>query len=221
VNGENENVLSGNPDLSTTANASSTADASPYPITAAGGTLSAANYSFSFVDGALTVTKATLTVTANDATRPCGQPNPVFTVTYGGFVGSDDTNVLSGAPELNTVANINSPVDGSPYTIAVTNGTLSATNYDFTFIPGRLTITQAALTAPARLTGIQVVSNGIKLTFSASANYTYQIERASALQNGGTAWTNIGSATTDAVGQGEFTDTNPPLVQGFYRTVSP
>jgi hypothetical protein len=167
------------------------------------------------------ITPATLTVTANDVTRPCGQPNPVFTVTYSGFVGSDDTNVISGAPQLSSVANINSLVDGSPYTIAVTNGTLSATNYDFTFIPGWLTITQAVLTAPAQLTGIQIGSNGIKLTFSASANYTYQIERASAFQNGGTAWTNIGSATTDAAGQGAFTDTNPPPAQGYYRTVSP
>jgi len=145
----------------------------------------------------------------------------VFTVTYGGFVSGDDTNVLSGAPELSTVATINSLVDGSPYTIAVTNGTLSATNYDFTFIPGRLTITQPVLTVPARLTGIQVVPNGIKITFSATANYTYQIQSASGLQYSGTAWKNIGSATTDAAGQGEFTDTNPPLGQGFYRTVSP
>jgi hypothetical protein len=129
--------------------------------------------------------------------------------------------VLSGAPEMSTVANINSLVDGSPYTIAVTKGTLSATNYDFTFIPGRLTITPAVVTVPARLTGIQVVPNGIKLTFSASTNYTYQIQRASALPNSGTAWTNIGSATTDAAGRGEFTDTNPPPTQGYYRTVSP
>jgi hypothetical protein len=61
----------------------------------------------------------------------------------------------------------------------------------------------------------------MKLTFSASGNYTYQIQRASALLNSGMAWTNIGSATTDAAGQGAFTDTNPPPAQGYYRTVSP
>ena len=221
MNGENENVLSGSPSLATTADANSTVDASPYPITAAAGTLSAANYTFSFVNGALTVTKATITVKADDATRSCGQPNPVFTVTYSGFVCSDNTNALCGAPDLSTVADINSPADGGPYTIAVSNGTLNSTNYCFTFVPGQLTITPAVITEPARLTGIQLMPNGINITFSASASHTYQIERTSALQNGGTAWTNIGSATTDAAGLGEFTDSAPPLGQAFYRTVSP
>jgi hypothetical protein len=160
-------------------------------------------------------------VTADNKSRTYGAANPAFTVTYNGFVGTDDTNVLVGAPALSTAANINSPANDSPYTITVTNGTLSATNYDFTFISGRLTITPAVVTVPARLTGIQLVPDGIKLTLSASANHTYQIERAAALQNGGMAWTNIGSATTDATGQGEFTDTDAPLAQGFYRTVSP
>jgi hypothetical protein len=169
----------------------------------------------------LTVTKTTITVKANDATRPCGQPNPVFTVTYSGFVCNDSTNAVCGAPDLSTIADINSPADGSPYTIAVSNGTLNSTNYCFTFVPGRLTITPAVITVPARLTGIQVVPIGINVTFSASASNTYQIERTSALQNDGTSWTNIGSASTDAAGQGEFTDTAPPLGQAFYRTVSP
>jgi hypothetical protein len=220
VNGENQSVLSGSPSLSTTADASSTVGGSPYPIVVAVGTLSAANYTFSFVAGAVTVTKATLTVTANDATRAYGQPNPVFTASYAGFVNSDNTNVLSGLPQLSTTADISSPV-GGPYTITVTNGTLTATNYDFTFIAGQLTITEAVLIVPARLTGIQLMPNGIKVTFSATAGYTYQIERALALQNSGMVWTNIGSATTDATGQGLFTDTNPRPVQGYYRTVSP
>src|SRR5439155_17711418 len=75
--------------------------------------------------------------------------NPGFTVTYAGFVNSDDANVLSGAPELSTAADTSSSVGGSPYTITVTNGTLSATNYDFTFVAGQLTITQAVLTVKA------------------------------------------------------------------------
>src|SRR5262249_22831562 len=131
VNGENQSVLSGNPSLSTTADASSTVDGSPYPITAAAGTLSAANYTFSFVNGALTASKAILTVNAYNATRAYGATNPVFTASYAGFINSDDTNVLSGAPELSTAADTNSSVGGSPYTITATNGTLSATNYDF------------------------------------------------------------------------------------------
>ena len=44
--------------------------------------------------------------------------------------------------------------------------------------------------------------------------------RASALQVNGAVWQAVGTATTDSNGLGEFTDTNPPAVQGYYRTVS-
>src|SRR5262249_10200823 len=120
--------------------------------------------------------------------------------------------------------------------ISAALGTLSAANYSFAFQDGVFTVTappsqsgpaaapmpaEAMIVAqPARLTGLQAVPNGIQLTFSASPGATYQIERASGLQSSGTVWTNIGSATTDASGQGKFTDTNPPATQGYYRTVS-
>ena len=52
VNGETVTVLSGMPALSTTTNS----PVGTYPITVAAGTLSAANYKFSFVPGTLTVT---------------------------------------------------------------------------------------------------------------------------------------------------------------------
>jgi subtilisin-like proprotein convertase family protein len=73
---------------------------------------------------------------------------------------------------------------------------------------------------PAVLKGITAVSGGFRLTFSGSAASIYTVERAASLQNVGTVWTKIGTATTDKAGQGEFTDTNPPAVQGYYRTVS-
>jgi hypothetical protein len=63
VNGDTSVVLTGSPSLTTTATASSAAGS--YAITAAAGTLSAANYTFSFVPGTLTVSAATLTVSAN------------------------------------------------------------------------------------------------------------------------------------------------------------
>ncbi len=116
--------------------------------------MSAANYSFSLVNGTLTVGRATLTVTANNVTRAYGGPN-ALTVSYSGFLGGDNTNVLSGAPDLSTSADVHSTVSGSPYTIVVTNGTLSAASYDFAFVNGQLTITQAVLTVSA--TGIDKV----------------------------------------------------------------
>ena len=43
------------------------------------GTLTAANYSFAFVDGTLTVTAATLTVTADNKSKVYGDANPSLT----------------------------------------------------------------------------------------------------------------------------------------------
>jgi hypothetical protein len=61
VNGETASVLSGNPQLTTSATTSS--PAGTYSITAAAGTLTAANYSFSFVNGTLTINPTTPVVT--------------------------------------------------------------------------------------------------------------------------------------------------------------
>ncbi|HLX72053.1 MAG TPA: MBG domain-containing protein, partial [Verrucomicrobiae bacterium] len=51
VNGENSSVLSGAPSVTSTATAGSSVAGSPYAITATQGTLSAANYTFTFVNG--------------------------------------------------------------------------------------------------------------------------------------------------------------------------
>ena len=59
VNGDTRAVLGGAPGLTTAATAAS--PVAGYPIVATNGTLSAANYVFSFVNGTLTVGPATLT----------------------------------------------------------------------------------------------------------------------------------------------------------------
>jgi hypothetical protein len=56
VAGENSTVLSGVPAFSTMANATSPVAGNPYPILVTNGTLAAANYSFVFVPGQLTIT---------------------------------------------------------------------------------------------------------------------------------------------------------------------
>src|SRR5207249_3025609 len=80
--------------------------------------------------------------------------NPVFSVSYSGFLDGDDTNVVVGLPQFSTSADTNSPVASSPYTISATNGTLSASNYDFAFVDGQLTITQAVLTVSSSLSKV-------------------------------------------------------------------
>ena len=67
VNGDTQAVVTGSPALSTTATSSSPAGS--YPITATLGTLAAANYSFTFGTGTLTITPATIPVSASPERR--------------------------------------------------------------------------------------------------------------------------------------------------------
>ena len=132
----------------TSAGAINTANAGVYPIVssaATGGTFTAANYTITYVDGALTVTKAILTVTANDQTKVYGAVNPVLTITYSGFVASDNAASLTTQPTASTTAITSSPAGAYPITAS---GGVS-NNYTFTYVAGTLTITKAVLTVTA------------------------------------------------------------------------
>ena len=90
----------------------------------------------------IVVNKATLTVTANNATKKQGQPNPAFAATYSGFVDADTAaTALTGQPAISTTATSTSPSGSYPLTISV--GSLASTNYTFTFVSGTFTITGA------------------------------------------------------------------------------
>ncbi len=115
-------------------------------VTVSGLTLSgsdAANYSLTQPTASADITAATLTVTADSKTRPYGAANPELTATITGFVGGDTAAVLTGAPSLATGAGAAS-LPG-PYTITAALGTLSATNYTFSFADGTLTVRKLVL----------------------------------------------------------------------------
>src|SRR4029077_11431380 len=97
-------------------------------------------------DGALTVTPAVLTVTADHQTKAYGAVLPPLTATLTGFVNGDTAAVVSGSAPLSTPATAASPVLAGGYPITAAHGTLAAANYSFTFEPGTLTVTAAALT---------------------------------------------------------------------------
>ena len=94
-----------------------------------------------------TVNPAPLTVTANDATKIYGQPDPAFTASYSGFVLGQDPSALGGTLSLSTPATAASHVQAGGYPI--TPGGLTSTNYAITFVNGTLTITPAPLTITA------------------------------------------------------------------------
>jgi hypothetical protein len=113
-----------------------------------------ANYAFHFVDGVLTITRATLQVTANDANREYGAANPTFDATISGFANTQTlaTSGVTGAPSCASTATGTSPV-GTPVAITCTAGTgtgaLASANYAFHFVDGVLTITRATLQVTA------------------------------------------------------------------------
>jgi hypothetical protein len=119
------------------------------------------------VSRTIVVSKAALTVTANNATMNVGAALPAFTASYTGFVNGDTAAVLSGAPSLTTTATSSSPAGTYPITAAV--GTLSAANYSFaSFVSGTLTI--------VTVTGPKVVlTTTATLSGSATAGYTASV----------------------------------------------
>ena len=90
----------------------------------------------------LTVNKATLTVNANDTSKTYGAANPTFNATITGYLNGDPGGVVTGAPAFTTSATTSSPV--GTYAVVPSQGTLSATNYNFTFTNGILTVAQAS-----------------------------------------------------------------------------
>jgi hypothetical protein len=182
--------VTGDPSLTTTAVA--TSPVGSYTITAAIGTLASGNYSFSFVNGILHVTKATLTVTADDKSRVYGDSNPPFTPSYSGFKNGETlaTSGVTGSPSLTTAADATSTVAGSPYTITAALGSLAAGNYSFSFVNGAMTVTKAPLSVtPANASRLYGAANptftgnivGVKNSDAITASYSTLATPASAV----------------------------------------
>ncbi|MGB8193200.1 MAG: MBG domain-containing protein [Chitinophagaceae bacterium] len=84
----------------------------------------------------LTVNKATLTIKADDKSKPEGDPNPAFTVTYSGFVYGETAAVLTTPVTVTTTAVTTSP----PGTYPIVPAGATAANYNIVFTNGVLTV---------------------------------------------------------------------------------
>jgi sugar lactone lactonase YvrE len=104
---------------------------------------SSANYNSAKATVTIVVTKAALTVTANNITVKKGSKIPKLTASYTGFKNGDTAKVLAGAPSLSTKATSSSPA--GTYTITVKQGTLAAKNYMFKLVDGELKITASGV----------------------------------------------------------------------------
>ena len=100
-----------------------------------------ASYTVTLVPGTLTVTAASLTASANNATKVYGQANPAFTGTLVGLKNGDNIT-----ESFTTTAVANSAVGSYPITPGFVDPAGLLANYITTTLPGTLTITQAPLT---------------------------------------------------------------------------
>ncbi|ANY66310.1 hypothetical protein BBD42_07380 [Paenibacillus sp. BIHB 4019] len=151
------------------------------------------NYEVTKTAGSLSVTKASLTVTANDATREYGTSNPVLTGAITGALTSDGITATyaTSADQASNVGNY-----AIEATLVDPNNKLG--NYEVTKTAGSLSVTKASLTVTANdatreygtsnpvLTGAitgALSSDGITATYATSADQasdvgSYAIEAA-------------------------------------------
>ena len=141
VNGDTSASLTTQPTLSTTATAASPVGS--YTVTAAGAV--DGNYTISYLGGTLTVTRAALTITANNATKVYGAALPTLSASYVGFVNGDTGASLTTQATLSTTATAASPVGSYTVTAA---GAVDG-NYTISYVGGNLTVTPVALTITA------------------------------------------------------------------------
>ncbi|MBU6399913.1 MAG: putative Ig domain-containing protein, partial [Verrucomicrobia bacterium] len=141
VNGDTLASLSGTLTFTTSATAAS--PVGTYTIVPGG--LSSPNYTITFSNGALTITAAPLTITANNQSKVYGAALPALTVSYSGFVNGDTPASLTTPPTITTTASVSSPVG----TYAITASGAADPNYTISYVAGTLTVTSAPLAITA------------------------------------------------------------------------
>ncbi|MCL2651054.1 MAG: T9SS type A sorting domain-containing protein [Candidatus Azobacteroides sp.] len=154
VNGNNDSNIATKPVATTTATL--TSNVGEYPVTCSGG--NATNYSFTYGTGKLTITKAPLTITAENKQREQGKENPSFTLSYSGFKNNENESVLNILPSISCIAYINSSVGF--YDIVLSGG--SDKNYNYTLINGKLEITAPNGLGEINVSNVSVYPNPAK-----------------------------------------------------------
>jgi large repetitive protein len=177
---------------------------SPYAITQ--GTLTAnGNYTISFTGNTLAITPVQLSITADSKSKTFSTPDPVFTVTYDGFVKGDTASALGGVLSITRVPG------ESVGNYTITPAGLTSTNYTVSFNTGTLTIT-----APASiiLSLERAGAASIVLTWNAVSNASYRVQYRSQLD--ATTWTDLAGVVLASASTASKIDVLTPTNR-FYR----
>jgi filamentous hemagglutinin family protein len=150
--------------LTTQAAANTTAPASSnvgsYAITASGAL--DPNYTIAYVGGTLTVNPASLTVTANNASKTYGAANPILGVSYSAFANGDTAASLTTQAAANTTA----PASSNVGSYAITASGALDPNYTIAYVSGALTVNPASLMVTANAKSKVFGTSDPALTFS-------------------------------------------------------
>ncbi len=151
----------------------------------------------------LTISKAPLTVSAQNRSRLFGTANPALALSYSGLVGSDTpTTALTKAPVAATKADAKSAPGNYPITLT---GGVSA-NYALTLVPGTLTVVGFGGTYEALLLDQSSVPVGkLSLTIPANAlSYTGTLTLARETGSIAVSSTSKSSGTTAFAGSADL-----------------
>jgi hypothetical protein len=165
---------------------------------------SASNYTLNAPTTTASITPASLTVTADNPVKTCGQPNPTLTVNYSGFVSGEDASVLTSPAVLSTPATVNS----APGLYPITASDAVDGNYAMSYVDGTLSV------APAPQLCSSCVSlngnNQFIVSWPTLTNQIYQLE----------CTTNIVAPTWTPCG-GPMVGNGAPLVISNYMGAMP
>ena len=166
------------------------------------------NFSGTFTSPTVTINKAPITITSNDASMTYRGSLPTFGYTPSGFLGSDTASVITGTVTHSTIGS--SSANAGSYTITPTISGLSATNYTFSASNGTLTINKANITITASNASM---TYGASLpTFGYTPSGFLGSDNASVI-NGTVTYSTQGNSSANA---GSYTIT--PIVSGLSAT---
>jgi hypothetical protein len=148
------------------------------PTLSDGGSSKLGNYNVTVTNGTLTISKASLTVKADDVSRLYGAANPSFTGTITGILNKDSitaaySSSANAGSAVGTYPIVPTPSDANTnklgnYNVTVTNGTLSVTPATLTITPdgGKSKLLSSTFSA---FTGTQT---GLQNSDSVTVTYT-------------------------------------------------
>lgn len=130
------------------------------------------------------ITRKTLTIKADNKEKLMGMENPALSVSYRGFVNTENNTVLTAQPEISTTATISSPIGTYP----ITASGAAAVNYDISYEDGILSVNPSGPT-DIRLTAVPLYENQPAGTLAGTlssisddpnATFTYSLENTNA-----------------------------------------